>query len=237
MNLEQLQARLLARIGSPVDSGAPTPADLTFYLNAAYLDIADRFRFHRARNRCRFNTEAGVHRYSIPAEAKSIFRVMNVTKGYKLDKRGDRYLASNSPATELTNLDESVTANDPPRDTWGQPTWYVRYRDYLDLQPIPDGIYTIEIFYKYDIAELALPDDIPVLPRSWHYGIVILGAWYYYDERKDVPKKTDQWQSFQQWVDTKPNEIDEESVDIDVAVEIPTLENGLGPRQDFNHAD
>jgi hypothetical protein len=231
-----MQARLLKRLGSPSDSGAPTADDLTYYLNVAYLDILDRFRFHKARQRCRFNTIAGTSRYSIPTEAKAIFRLMNVTRGYKLSKRGDRFLSSNSPATDLTNLDETVIPNIPPSYTWGPPTEYIRYRDYMELSPIPDSVYTMEVFYKYDVPELVDLVDAPAIARSWHHGIVLLATWYYYDEQKDQPKKQDALSTFMEWVSTKPNEIDEESVDIDTAAEVPTLSSS-DPRLDFSHAD
>jgi hypothetical protein len=87
---------------------------------------------------------------------------MNVTKGYKVVKHGDRHLASDSPSTDSTSLDDSV--NFPPEDTWGQPTEYIRYRDYMELMPIPDDVYTMEIFYKYDEAELVDADDEPGIP-------------------------------------------------------------------------
>jgi hypothetical protein len=234
MNLAEMQVRLRRRIGSPLEADVSNDV-LTDHLNSAMLDIMDRFRFHKARKRCRFNTQPGLSRYGIPTDAKVIFRLMNVTKGYKVVKHGDRHLASDSPSTDSTSLDDSV--NFPPEDTWGQPTEYIRYRDYMELMPIPDDVYTMEIFYKYDEAELVDADDEPGIPRVWHIGIVMLAVWFYYSEQKDVPKTQDALNLFTQWAEGKPNEIDEESVDIDTGIIVPTLDAHLKPRLDFNHAD
>jgi hypothetical protein len=206
MQLQEMQAALRLRIGNPL-ADEVSDGELRSHLNSSLLDIADRFRFHKARRVCRFNTVQSQSRYDLPSNLTAILRAQDVTSFRKLEKVGDRQYSSRSDDNE------------------GQPAQYVRYRDYIQLIPVPDGIY------------MAAATDVPGLPPSWHMGIVLRARWYYYDARSDNPKKIEALESFRLWAQDKPTEIDEESVDIDSGVEIPTLTSSNQPRLDFDHSE
>ncbi len=219
MNLQEMQNILRSRIGNPTAIDVPNSV-LTTELNAAYLDIKDRYRFHRARKRCTFSTVIGQSRYDLPTDVLSVFRVRDNTNNVKLRKWGDRQLSSRED-----NLN-------------GKPLRYVRYRDWVELNPTPDGVYQMEVFYKYMDTNLALATDVPQIPPSWHEGIVVLGKYNYYaNVANDQPKAQMAYEAWKLWVADKPAEIDEESVDIDSGVEILPLSSGISKGLDFDHSD
>lgn len=218
MQLSEMRVMLRALVGNPSIVDA-TDSALDEKINLAMHDISDRYRFHKARKRCTFLTVVGQSSYSLPSDLSAIYRLQDLTNFKKLEKIGDRQFSS------VTN------------DDLGKPLKYVRYRDFVELLPIPDGIYTIELFYKYFVQSLEQDGSVPGIPPAWHYGIVLLGKWYYYIGQSDTPKAASAYESFKLWASDKPTEIDEESVDIDSGVDILTLSQQLTPRQDFNHAD
>jgi hypothetical protein len=220
MTISEMRTMLRSRIGSPSTVDVPD-AKLTESINIAYKDIADRYRFHKARKRCQFSTIVGQDKYDLPSDVLAVLRVSDETNRKKLTKGGDRTVSSRQQDA-----------------TQGRPVWYVRYRDYMQLGPVPDGVYLMEVFYKYALADLTDADNqTPGIPSSWHYGIVLMAKYYYYEDQGDSPKAQTAYEAWKLWVADKPTEIDEETVDIDSGVEIPTLDDTLEPRLDFDHSE
>lgn len=104
-----------------------------------------------------------------------------------------------------------------------RPRYYVRYRNYLRLIPVPDGEYVIAVYYKAIPRLLAADSDIPVLPEDWHVGIVLRAKWYYFNDSGDLQQFTAADNAFKLWAMDKPTEIEEETADMDSAVERPEL--------------
>jgi len=139
---------------------------------------------------------------------------------------------------KVGDRDYATRLNDIEPATWGHPEKYLRYRDSVDLIPVPNGEYVIEVFYKYDVVDLVADADTPGIPPTWHYGLVMYAKYLYYtQEQNDQPKAVLAYEAFQLWAKDKPTEIDEESVDIDTGVVIPTLANDPVRRLDFDHSD
>jgi hypothetical protein len=208
MDLATLRSRLRKRIGNP-DTSDVTDADLTDIINQAYKDIADRFRFHQVRRLCSFDTVSGSKNYELPSALVSIINVRDRTSGDKLTK---------------TDLRDDASQESEDDDDQGQPLYYIRLRNFIRLEPTPDGVYKIEIFYKAGITDLSADGDSPILPDPWHEGILKLARHYYYDQKPDVAKAQYALQMYQSWVSTKPVEVDEEKKDLDKGVVIPTLQ-------------
>lgn len=219
MNLSEMRVKLRRRIGNPTVN-AVTDVQLNDHINDAYTEIADRFRFHQVRKRCVFTTEDGRESYGIPTEATTILRVRDNTNGVKLEKFDDRRMA-----------ERRVADGELPT---GFPIHYARYRDYLSLDPVPNGAYEIEVYYKRSMTNLLNDADVPVLPVVWHEGIVKLARFKYFEDVLDLPKARVAQDFWQNWLSDKPTELDEEKVDFDSGVSVPTLEQGLDRRQDFN---
>lgn len=211
MDLATMRTRLRARIGNPDIVDVPD-ADLTRILNSAYGDIADRFRFHKVRKICTFPTVANTQDYGLPSDLLEIIKVRDQTNGRQLRKAD--YM---DEAGKDERLDSILTQ---------QPTHYLRYRNFIRLEPTPDGAYTVELFYKAGVVDLSDDADEPILPAPWHEGILKLARHYFYDEKGDVPKSQYALSIYNSWLSTKPVEVDEEKKDLDKGVRIPSLESG-----------
>lgn len=219
MDLTTMRTRLRARIGNPDTTDVPDE-DLTRILNSAYSDIADRFRFHTVRKLCTFPTVDAEQNYSLPTDLLEIMKVRDQTNGRQI-KKGD-YIDA---AGKIERSNSIITT---------QPLFYIRYRNFIRLEPTPDGVYTIELFYKAGVVNLAGDEDSPILPATWHEGIVKLGRHYFYDEKGDIPKAQYALAIYNSWLSTKPNEVDEEKKDLDKGVRIPSLATG---RRGFSQED
>jgi hypothetical protein len=224
--LLEMRVKLRSRIGAP-DPNSVTDAVLTDCLNTAYLQIANKYRFHMSRKLCIVKTIAGEFRYALPDNTSAVLRIKDITANHerKLKKLGDRRESEYDARTRT--------------DSWGEPMSYARYRGWFELTPTPDGVYSLEVFYKFGVPELVNDSDVPVIPASWHHGIVLMGRQVYYDEvGNDFTKAAYASQSFDKWVAEQPTEIDEEMMaDLDSGVSVPTLNFTQDPRVDFNHEE
>jgi hypothetical protein len=209
MNFRQLKDRLRIALKNPGVEDDPD-LDLGGYINSGYVDVASRYPYHQTRKRSSFVTVAGSQKYELPCDLTVIRRLMDVGNGRKLVKTGDRYLASRR------------------NDYNSRPSRYIRYRNYVELIPTPDAVYTIEIWY--DALPCLLIEDVdePVLPESWHPGIILRAKWYYWMDKGDQAQVSHALNNYSIWLSDKPSEIEEETVDLDAGVEVPTLARGYG---------
>ena len=219
--LFDMRASLRDKVGNP-SVADKADALLTEHINSAYSDITDRYPFSIMRGRVRFNTAQGTGLYNLGAGYTVVLKAYNRTRATRLRKIGDR------EAGEVDLL--SV----PGATTQGCPVAYARWGDGVQLYPQPDGIYEIECYLKKSVTPLSADGDTPVIPASWHQGIVLLARWYYYDAIGDVPKSEHSYNTFKLWLADKPSEFEDEKQDIDSGVVIPTLSPSR-PRLDFDH--
>lgn len=224
MNLLILRDRLRRMIGNPTTADVGD-GNLSEHINTAYREIVNKYRFHLGRKICTFDTIADVSRYGLPTDLASIIRVRNNTTEVRMEMLDSRR------RYEEVNYTANIQTGEPVR--------YIRFRDWIELAPIPDGVYQIEIYYKLGIVDLSADIDEPVIPVSWHRGILLLSKYIYYDEEGDIPKATTAYARFNTWVQDQPTEVDEEKADLDSGVAIPTLGvwKNTDPRLDFNHSD
>jgi hypothetical protein len=155
MDLLAMRNRLRTRIGSPTTTDVANSV-LDEHLNDAYKEICDRYRFRRTRKQCYFPTVAGTDKYTNPTDALSVISVRDRTTPGKLKKR------------DITWADAQGTKGS------GVPEYYVLYSNYIELWPNPDGVYNIQLTYKYAPDSLVSDSDTPVIPSAWHEGIHIL---------------------------------------------------------------
>lgn len=231
MELSVMRTRLRKRIGNPTLTDVPD-SDLNQHINTAYLELVNKFRFHLGRRICIFDTVIGQPRYGLPTDLAVLFRIRDNTNERKMIKLDDPRRA------RLTNhtKDQLTSAGTPANITLDQPRYYMRHRDWVELHPVPDGVYEMEIFYKIVVEELVADTDEPVIPETWHVGIVSLARYWYYDEEGDLPKAKNAMNAFEVWLSRQPVEVDEEKIDFDSGVGVPTLSELPVARLDFHHS-
>ena len=218
MNLLQMRTKLRKRVGNPDTTDAPE-VDLTENINSAYRDISSRFRFHKVRKLCVFSTIIGTRRYGLPTDCEALLRVRNNTQGTKITKEDDSYTAR-----QESDINE----------VQGTPLTYARQLDWILLDPTPDAVETIELYYKSGITDLSSDGSIPLLPIAWHEGIIKLARHYFYDEKGDATKAQYALTTYQSWLDTKTVEFDEEKLDYDKGARVVSLERPARARVSFD---
>src|SRR5215831_9176859 len=204
MNFQELRAKLRLSLKNPTENDA-AETDLGDYINEGYRDLSSRYAYHQTRQRCTFITVAHQAKYQLPPNLASVLRLRDNTHGRKIMKAGDRMVAGQYV---------------PKLEMW--PRYYVRYRNYVELLPVPDADgYVIEVFYIAIPGLLAVDLDVPLLPETWHRGIILRARWYFFTDRGDSAQATEALNTYSIWLSDKPSEIEEETVDIDAAVETP----------------
>lgn len=222
MNLLAMRTALRPKLGNPTVTEVPD-ATLTAFLNTAYTEITGKYPFNEVRCVKSFDTVAGTSRYDVPTDLAALFRIWDDTNKKKLGKKGVRFLAT--------------ARKDVPN---GKSFYYVRTKNWFQLIPTPDAVYSMMIFYLQTVADLVADGDVPVIPGAWHHGIVLKARHLYYDEKGDIGKAIYAKNEWKDWVSDKPSEIDLEKDDLEdsgVIVESLGGEHGrsFGGRSDYRH--
>ena len=125
------------------------------YINAAIQRIA---RYHNWRDlyvKATADTESGQGEYALPLGEDKIKDLISMTlidgdsSAFKLD------------AVPYRRLHELVPH--PSSTTTGRPKFYTVWDDVVQLFPVPDGVYTLEILYVKWPVKLEAVDDTPDL--------------------------------------------------------------------------
>jgi len=220
MTHTEMLTQLRTLLGEPTTSDVPD-AQLTLRLNQAYLRICDTHNLPQLLARTAFNTVVGTQSYALAATDLWLLSVWNKTHGYKLRKIDFNMLnvyddsSSTSPAT-------------------GRPKRYYRDVSTVTIYPKPDAIYAMEFVTKIKPTKLTASGDTPILSEPWHEGICLLARWYWFDQHFDYPKAQYAYSVWQTWLQTKPNEAHQESVDLNEAAEFMPNSGGSQVR-DFDY--
>lgn len=211
MNLDEMESRLRKRVSNPSEDQV---AKTVMYecLSDAYHDICDRFHFREVRTRLRFETDSTHNLYGIPDGYYEVIRA--------------RYADSDDRGLRLEKIGPNVAFDLDSGAVAGRPVAYALWGNEVQFYPPPDGEYNIELYMKFKPPALASPTDVPVIPVSWHMGIVLLGRWYYHDgggPAINLAAATSAMQSFSAWAAGRPLPTLQELDDLEQAVEVPVL--------------
>jgi len=224
MDLSTIRTRLRERIGNPDTTDVPN-ATLTLRINEALIDIQDIYNFNATKiTGVTLVTAASDYDYTLPAAIDVLIGVRDNTNGVKLVKRDRVWWDSLSAATSWVNA---------------KPTNYFRDGGTLYIYPPPDGVYTLRVRYRNATTELSADGDTPIIPLSWHPGVVLLARCKHWESIEDWPKYQVARQGWNDWASTKTDEVAEElKADYDQGVKLPDLAKFASRGQyDFDHED
>ena len=234
MNLQEMRDELRVKVGNPTISDV---ADIVLnrFINESLRHIGDRYPFHGARNIQTFPTVVGTKRYQLPTDCGTLMRVWNATERHRIHRRDMKDYANHE------EQDTGVTGDPYHYHRLGTTDNAGDYTDWIQFNPIPDAIYTVGLFYKTSIADLAIDADAPTIPVTWHTGIVKYARYLFYDETQDWQRSQFAFSTWTLWLQDKPVELQQELLFDDAGlIEVPTLggftETG-GRRLDFDNAD
>lgn len=227
MDLALLKAKFRVGIGNPSTTDAPdtnaTGTGLVDYINDAYTELADNYNHRVIKPRYQFTTVDGTDKYTLPSNIGAVLKAWDRTNKMPLLKADMDYVSKN----EFDN----------PSPAKGKPSKWLPVDNYLQIIPIPDGAYKIEFQARLIVTPLAVDADIPILPTTWHRGILLLAKWHYFLDAQDLPRAAAAEAMFKRWVSNKPLEADEEKMSADVGVVIPTLSEPADKGLDFDHSE
>ncbi len=191
MNLLAFRTALRKRIGNPTTAEVPD-TELDDRINEAVIEITDRYGFNKGRKVVTFPTVISQSRYTLPTDCSVLMKLTNPAENKQLHKRDETWAA------------ERATLED------GKPTDYLRQRDWIELFPPPDDVYTLQMMYKVIAPTLSVDADEPVFPSTWDSGVIYLARFKYWETQGDLAKAGVALNIWKDWVANKPSEIAEE---------------------------
>lgn len=116
------------------------------------------------------STVEGQQSYPFPTNALAIKRI--IINGKKIK----RITMRDDDAITLSN--QNITSQ-------GWPVYYVEYNFVIYLRPIPDGVYTLQIYTYDDSAQITATSSIPI-PALFHFDLVDYCLFRMFSKDKDT---------------------------------------------------
>lgn len=130
-------------------------------------------------------TTANQQTYSYPTNAIAIKRVS--VNGKKLK----RYTFRDDDAITLSN--QSIV-------TTGWPIYYTDWDFSINMRPIPDSNYVLDIYYFSDEPQITSPSQELITPTLFHFDLVDYLLWRMFAKDKDIANMTLHAQLWQEHV-------------------------------------
>lgn len=214
MTLAEMRDSLRRKIGNPTTTDVSN-SSLNQVLNEAQRYIMDVYPFRASRKLWLIDTVSGTHRYTLPTDLGTLYKV------------GHRDSAYSRMRIRRADAMFQFREGTPDANSTGVPAEFTQMNDWIQLYPVPDGVYTIALFYKTIIADLTNDSDESPIPATWHHGIVRYARYLFFDDKGDFGKAQYAYQAWTLWVADKPSELqDELAADSDGGIELPTLRGG-----------
>jgi hypothetical protein len=217
--IDQTVTRLRTSIGNP-STTLVTDAALFECVNDALRELFTKYRWQLAEKKATMATVIGTAAYTLPTDCEAVLMVRNLTSpGGRIYKGGSDQLAETLPTVS------------------GRPKVYFRNQRTITLFPVPDAVYSLEIYHKLQYTALTTGQSL-FTPDSWISAVVRLARAHYYDGYgADPAKSREAYNSFTMMVNDLPGEAEEEAQDTLLGVSLSVYEREAVTRLDFDHED
>lgn len=163
MTLEELRWRVRELAGISASDMDTSPQDLDSHINGAYHLALGLHDWPFLRGTATVSTSLGQDRYPLPASARQVRGAVNVD-------------ASNSGQRRLRPRD-ATSFDDRAFDVEsGEPREYAVDSGDIVVNPVPDGVYLLEVQTILATPRLEADDDVPVLPETFHDMLAMSAA-------------------------------------------------------------
>jgi hypothetical protein len=208
MSLKLMRDKLRELVGNPTTVDY-SDAWMDARVNEAYLDICLKYKFKATRMSGTFSTADGTSKYGLPTDCYAVISAYDVTNSQPLQKYGWKL------------LDEQVGVQGE-----GKPLYYTTFREYIQLIPTPDAVYSIRLRWKSNVAKLSGDSALMIIPSSWEDVVTFYARFYAYQMMQEFEKSGYALNVFRTMVAEIPDQQTEEATDFDSAVEMPQRTGG-----------
>lgn len=173
------------------------PSRVSFYVNLAQRDIANRIQQVEFERIAVSSTSSGDDKLFLPSDCE---RVLNLSFNTGSSNEGGRGIRQ-------TNLWEMDAQSDGTQT--GVPDCYVSYATWLQLYPSPNSQYSLLMRYVARISDITGLTAIPSLDTRYHQAVLFKTV-EYLALRKDNPIQANVFrQRYEQELNTQPSPLEQ----------------------------
>lgn len=154
---------------------AMAPSRVSFYVNQAVRDIANRVGQVEFERLATSSTSSGDDKLFLPTDCE---RVLNLSFDTGVSGFGGRGIAQ----TNAWQLDAKSQGT-----ATGVPDYYLSYATWLELYPSPNSNYSLLLRYVARVSDITNLDSIPSVDTRYHQAALFKTASYLAMRQRDLP--------------------------------------------------
>lgn len=152
-NLQTIMSRVTGSLGKRADFAA---SDVSFWVNEAQREIWDALPQNLQEGLAVSSTTSGENRISLPTDFQESLFWSNM---------------SFNPPIPIQPLPLGVM--DSLTTLSGVPRYRMEYADWVELYPIPDSAYSIQLRYRKRLSDMTALTSMPSVDTAWHMGVFL----------------------------------------------------------------
>lgn len=144
-----------------------TPTQVKLWANNAQREVQKRLLKSGSNYYLRCVTTSLVvnqRDYVLPDDFKKLHRLEMIMSG--------------TAPNEVTSVILPMTLNQKElvSQSSGTPQYYFFKKNRIVLHPAPDTVFTLKLYYSYEVADMTLDTDVPDVPSAYHELLPLLAA-------------------------------------------------------------
>jgi len=197
-SFDAIQTEVIARLGNRTDIDARSAV----WINDAYFELLmnPRFNFFELDIAAQAPTVFGQGTYSLPPDLWFILSLRDNTNNIKLQR-------------------SHTMVFDKIQRVLGNPVRYARFGPAVELDPIPNGVFTLQLRYRKRTADL-ITGTMPVTPREWDEVITVLAVTKGFEALDNKEKAAAQRNLYNAMVDNRMDVPQLEDMDAETTIGI-----------------
>ena len=153
-DLAGITSRATARLGNRTDI---TLSDASFWANEALREVSDSLGHDLREGLAVSSTTSGENKITKPSDFYALTNLSNLSAS-----QGDKRVLLR---TSVDQIDSKDTAS-------GAPTKFLEYNNWIELYPMPDSAYSLQLRYEKQLTELVATTDLPSVATRYRPAIM-----------------------------------------------------------------